>query len=840
MSPPAVEVRSPEISPPECSSATLQNPQLKPDQFDSSFSFPPFCPGDLLGDQLRVSSFSSSDPSGLDLKSTSNSQRAARSRPRLTKVRKRVQHTRSKVGSSVVSSNDEVVFLGDSSNFDSGFVFGANRNDDDSNSGDRVFTKNVHKQFDSGKVENDVFVFGAKLSKEASNSETSYNKCEDSSVNYENLVAEDGVKMKSEWKWENFMNAEKLDSDGGRMKVDSVTTDAVNNNVETVSVADTIDLASTVNADEGELDKSVGKAGTDSCSNLKTGNNDFLNNLGSSVSDFGVKMKSESIPEFQKAEASNVNFGRDVFVFGSSSLNEVTKRRRQKGRSKTPFTLPDEMKNLNINDSGNISGCEKPECSKAAFAEASFSSNDCDKPPGSSNRCPGNTNSHSSEGLAGSTGKTLEDNPESSDKCKTELQSGCEFSSAFASCSSTEPFNFLSGCFVRSDECQFPQPCVNDTLHVQKDPTTSSVSFQCQSNDNPHVVHLDEVGKHDENGPLDTSINLSTSSEFKIPQWDPSSFKENLFSDLNRISVSSIKSKLNKTKKKKTRGNLRQTKWQDKESKDDDNSQINLDSPGSCTPMDFSPYQETISVDQYSRDMPGESSHVVNSSTPWTTNSINENDVPSTGRKVTDAHNGIWKCSEPSEGSFRHHRDGVSLNSNEGFDSRNETVCSSPKTEQCCSCSSGVAGGVSREHTAGFNFVSDTLESNCRKKIDSEDACRKSFTFSASAVMGASLSATKSRHGKKNNKKFNHNAFVISPSPDMKLGPSFEFSSIASSSLHSEASCKLEAEEKLKQGHSFSAAIQETCEKWRLRYFSRQINFIVVFLTDFSPFYLYN
>lgn len=836
MSPPAVELRSPAISPPpECSSATLLNTELKPHQLDTSFSFPAFCPGDS---QQRVSSFSASDPNGLDLKSTSNSQRAARSRPRFTKVRKRVasQHARSKVGSSEVSSNDEFLFLGDSLKFDSGFVFGANR-DDNSNSGNRVSSDDVHKNPDSGKVENEVFVFGAKLNKWTSSSGTSDNKCEQSSLNCENLVADDGGKMKAEWKWENSMKAEKLDSGGGEMKMDIVTTNAMNHNAESVSVAETIDLASTVNEEEGELDKSVGKAGADSCSNRKTGNYDYLKksfdskfvfgdnwfdattNVGSSVSDFGVK-KTENIAEFQKAEANNVNFsceeGRDVFVFGSSSLNEVKKGRRMKGRHKTWFTLPDEMNNLNINDSGNINA-EKPGCSNANFAETSSSSNRCDKPSVSSNGCLGNNISLSSEVPAGFTGRTFEDNPESSGKSKTERQSSCEFSSAFEGCSSSEPFNFLSRCFASCDGCQSSQPCVNDTLHVQKASTSSSFSsadFQCQSNDNPQV-HLDEVGKNDEHGPFDASKNLNTSGEFKIPQWDPSSFKENLFSDLNRNSVSSIKNKMNKTKKKKVRGNLRQTKWQDKVSKDDGSSEINLDSPGSCTPMDFSPYQETISVDEQPRDMPGESSPLVNSSAPWTVNSTvctNENDVLLTGRKVTDAHDGIWKYSEPSEGSFGHHRDGISVHSFEGFESRNERVCSSLKTEQCCS--SGFAGGVSTEPTAGVNLSSDTLENNCRKKADSEG---KSFTFSASSSIQASVSGTKSQHRKKNKKKSNHTTFVISPSPDIKFGPSFELSFIPSSSLHSEASGKLEAEGKLKQGHPFLTSIQETCEKWRLR-----------------------
>ncbi|XP_038881868.1 uncharacterized protein LOC120073225 [Benincasa hispida] len=822
MSPPAVELRSPAVSPPpECSSATLLNVELKPHQ---------------------PHSFSASDPSGLDLKSTSNSQRAARSRPRLTKVRKRVasQHARSKVGSCEVSSNDGFLFLGGSLKFGSGSVFGGN-GDDNSNSGNKVSTGDVHKKLDCGKVENEVFVFGAKLSNSATSSETSDGKCEQSSVNCENLVADDGGKIKAEWKWDNFMNAEKLDSGGGEMKMDSVTTDAMNNNAESVSVAETIDLASAVNAQEGELDKSVGKGVADSCSDLETGNYDYLKksfdskfvfgdswfdattNVGNSVSDFGVKMKTESIAEFQKAEASNVNFsceeGRDVFVFGSSSLNEVKKGRRLKGRPKTLFTLPDEMNNLNINDSGNTNGCEKPECSNATFAETSSSSNCCDKPSGSSNGCPKNNTSFSSEVPAGFSGRTFEDNPENSGKSKTELQSGCEFSSAFEG-SSAEPFNFLSGCFASCDECQSPQPCVNDTLDVQKASTPSSFSsadFPCQSNDNSQV-HLDEVGKNDEHGPFDASNNLNTSGEFKIPQWDPLSFKENLFSDLNRNSVASIKSKLNKTKKKKVRGNLRQAKWQDKVSKDDGSSEINLDSPGSYAPMDFSPYQETISIDQHPRDVPGESSPLVNSSAPWTTNSTvctNENDVLLTGRKVTDAHDGIWKYNEPSEGSFGHHRDGISVHSFEGFDSRNERVCSSLKTEQCCS--SSFVCGVSTEPTAGVNLSSDTLENNCNKKADSGEICGKSFTFSASSSIQASFLGTKSRHRKKNKKKSNHNTFVISPSPDIKFGPSFEFSSIASSSLHSEASGKLETEGELKQEHPFSTAIQETCEKWRLR-----------------------
>ncbi|KAA0067891.1 Heat shock protein DnaJ with tetratricopeptide repeat, putative isoform 1 [Cucumis melo var. makuwa] len=816
MSPPAVELRSPVISPPpECSSATLLNTELEPHQFHSSFSFPAFSARDS---QQGASTFPASDPSELDLKSTFNSQRPARSRPRLTKVRKRVasQHARWKLGSCEVSSNDEFLSFGDSLKFDSGFVFGGNR-DENLNFGNRVSCDNVHKKLDRRKVENQVFVFGAKLS----NSENSDNKCEQSSVNCENLLADDGGKKKAEWKWENCMNVEKLNSGGVEMKIDSVTTDAMNNNAESVSAAETIDLAATINAEEGELDESVGKAGADSCSNLKTENYDCLKksfdstfvfgdnwfdaktNIESSVSDFGVKMKTESIAEVQKVESNSVNFsceeGIDVFVFGSSSLNEVKKGRHWKGRPKTLFTLLDEMDNLNINDSGNIKALEKPECSNATFPETCSSFNCCDKPSVSSNGCLGNDTSISSEVPAGFTGRTSEDNPESSGKSKTEFQSG------FESCSSAEPFNFMPGCFVSCNGCQSPQPCVNDTLHVQKastSPSFSSADFQCQSNDNPQV-HLDEVGKNDEHCPFDASNNLNASGEFRIPQWDPLSFKENLFLDLNRNSVSSIKSKQNKTKKKKVRGSLRQTKLQDKVSKDNGSFEINLDSPGSCTPMDFSPYQETISVDQHPRDMPGESSPLVNSSAPYTTNPTvctNENDVLLTGRKVVDAHDGIWKYSKPSEGSFGHHENGISVHSFEGFDSRNERVCSSLQTEQCCS--SGFASGPT---------------ANCRKTADSGEICGKSFTFSASSSIQASVSGTKSRQRKKNKKKSNHNTFVISPSPDIMFGQSYEFSSIASTSLHSEASSKLEAEGKLKQGHPFSTAIQETCEKWRLR-----------------------
>lgn len=905
MSPAAVELRSSVISPPsECPSAAPQNPELKPQRFDSSFSFPAFCPGDLQGGQQGVSSFSCSDPSGPGLKSASNSHPVARSRPRLAKVRKRVasQHARSKVGPCEVSSslgnsgcsNDGFVFSGDASKSDGSFVFGANRNGD-SNSGERVSTNNVRKESDSGKLENEVFVFGSKLSHRAS---SSGNECEQSYANCENLVADDGVKTKASWKRENLINVEKLHSGGGRLKMDSVTTDATNNsNEESVPVADTIDLSSTVNAKEGELGKSVGKAGTDCCSNLKTGNDDYLKksfdskfvfgnswfnestNVGSPVFDFGVKMKAESIAEFQKAEASNVNFsceegrtlkehlGRDAFVFGSSSLNEVMEGRglnernlnsidvrdsassnvtagnlesdtnmnrgstesnnisESVSRPKTIFTLPDEMKNLNINDSGNMNGYEKPECSNTTFTETFSSFKGFEKPSDFSNGCLGNTNFHCSEGLAGFINSTFEDDPESSGKNKPEFQSGFEFSSHFmGGCSSSEPFSFLSGCSVSCDGCQFPQPCVNDTMQPKKATTTSSfssASFQCQSNDNPYGVPMAKGGKNDKDGPLDTSNNLSSSTEFRIPQWDPSSFKENLFSDLNRNSASSIKNKLNKTKKKKTRGNLRQTNRQDKVSKDDESSQINLDSPGSCTPMDFSPYQETISVDKYSRDMPGESSHLVNNSAPWTPNSTactNENDeVLLTGRKVTDEYNGTWKCSEPNEESIGHRGDGIYVHSFEGFDSRNETVRSNPITEQ--SCMSGFAKGASIEPIVTLNLTSDTLESNCGKQSGLEDTWDKSFTFAASSAIQTNLSATKSRHRKKNRKKSDHSVFVISPSPDMKFGSSFEFSSFAGSSLHSEAASNLEAEEKFKPGPSFSTAIQETCEKWRLRYF---------------------
>lgn len=335
-------------------------------------------------------------------------------------------------------------------------------------------------------------------------------------------------------------------------------------------------------------------------------------------------------------------------------------------------------------------------------------------------------------------------------------------------------------------------------------------------------------------------------TDFKTPKWDAScSFTAELLPGLNKKLEFSAKSRSVKDKgSKKTRGRhpvvakpCLQTDFVQKEN----SSQENPDSPGLYSPMDFSPYLETVATDPCSREtslISNDSSQQESNCAPSSAHSISPNDAKAdlaASREGLDIKEGQEICREPNEQSSEYH---IEMGIDElNYGARAE--CYHPETNQECSSSgAGVAGVASVEAGAGFGSNMEKQESNNRVQYcfasGFEDMSEKKFTFSALSSAHCSISA-KRQSRKKNRTKVGHNSFVITPSPDVNLGSSsvqfFPLSSTPSSvgivedkkgnisiSQNKWENRSEQDEEQVKQrSTTVSAALQEACEKWRLR-----------------------
>ncbi|XP_010544838.1 PREDICTED: uncharacterized protein LOC104817287 isoform X2 [Tarenaya hassleriana] len=150
-------------------------------------------------------------------------------------------------------------------------------------------------------------------------------------------------------------------------------------------------------------------------------------------------------------------------------------------------------------------------------------------------------------------------------------------------------------------------------------------SGSCSFGSNGFYPNDDDAveGQHDShaennNGNFSTNTTFGTSvssNTFKVPQWDPSSLKNSLFPETSKTPVVIGKNRLSKQKRsKKIREKLKQSKQnlpQDLAS-DAIHSQEKINSPGYCSPMDFSPYDDSKASSQFPTEAPSTSSKLSN------------------------------------------------------------------------------------------------------------------------------------------------------------------------------------------------------------------------------------
>ncbi|KAM3738949.1 hypothetical protein ACB098_09G168400 [Castanea mollissima] len=658
------------------------------------------------------------------------------------------------------------------------------------------------------------------------------------------------------------LNSEKGECDECREKSDC-DGDKVNAEAELVTerCADKNDLGSASVSEKREFGKKVSTLDCEINDMLKTGNvvelgknddQDFVfgfswfnlvsknlpkressENFENMVSDIEEMMKAESSSVKATAINFNINGNRSLndncdmgaFTFGSGSqksfgncgstttqISDLGSDVEGKGKtafesgsnvakasSTSPlFELPDEMRKMKIDDSENVDGADQTE--------------DADK-----NSCA---------------------NPGAAFVFRSSKEASDSLNQSSATCasigiSSSEPFTAQPEVSKDFNEVHFPQGQVNDdTLPNASAPPSSfsSIGFDLKPNISASAIHF--TGAH-ENKDGDCSTSNPDGSgvsftAFSTPKWDPSCFKETLFPEINKNSEFSVKNRSVKDKRsKKKRGKPKPPSLsKQKLGQEQDNvakessSQENPGTPGCYSPMDFSPYQETTAANPCSREASvtsQEFSHPDNNFEPSDLHSEVHND-PKDENLANAAGVDINKREQRNEENFCC-RNGSSFGSDcssKGFFSGAETTFSGSKTEQFCS-SSG-AGVASTDTRTDFSLNMERQENNCKTPFyfgsSLEDTKERRFTFSASSSAQGSLPATamKRSYKKKSRAKVGRDSSLDTRSSAAQLSPRTNPSSLF------DKEHKSEVHEQVKQGHiSYSAAIQEACEKLRLR-----------------------
>lgn len=514
-----------------------------------------------------------------------------------------------------------------------------------------------------------------------------------------------------------------------------------------------------------------------------------------------IKLSGKSFGNCGSTTTQISDLGSDVEGKGKTAFESSSNV--AKASSTSPlFKLPDEMRKMKIDDSENVDGADKTE--------------DADK------------NSCANPGAAfvfRSSKKASDPLNQSSATC------------ASIGISSFELFTAQPEVGKDFNVGHFPQGQVNDDtlLNASAPPSSfSSVGLDLKPNISASAIHF--TGAHESKDGDCSTTNPDGSgvsfTAFSTPEWDPSCFKENLFPEINKNSEFSVKNRSVKDKRsKKKRGKPKPPSLsKQKLGQEQDNvakessSQENPGTPGCYSPMDFSPYQETTAANPCSREASvtsQEFSHPDNNFEPSDLHSEVYNDLKDenlANAAGVDINKREQRCRELNEENFccRNGSFFGSDCSSKGFFSGAETTFSSSKTEQFCSSSS--AGVASTDTRTDFSLNTERQENDCKTPFcfgsSLEDTKERHFTFSASSSAQGSLPATamKRSYKKKSRAKVGRDSSLDTRSSAAQLSPRTNPSSLF------DKEHKSEVHERVKQGHiSHSAAIQEACEKLRLR-----------------------
>ncbi|KAJ8635625.1 hypothetical protein MRB53_009892 [Persea americana] len=290
--------------------------------------------------------------------------------------------------------------------------------------------------------------------------------------------------------------------------------------------------------------------------------------------------------------------------------------------------------------------------------------------------------------------------------------------------------------------------------------------------------------------------------DFRTPRQDTSScsFRESLFGHQN-VEFSAKQGTFKEMKPKKRRGKLGRKNAENK-------SQVNpeLGSPRSYSPMDFSPYQETLTGDQCSRETSaasGESIPLESSNTHEAVPMDVRDDLlaPAQPLNVNDVD---LKHGELNEEGSKHHADG-DLGS-EGLPSENENAeCKNDVNIAAMGTEAGLSSSTVERQACDaemlFHFASS-----------SEGVGETNFTFAATPSSQRPSSVAKRHYRKKNLMKELNQGRVCSSTSQLDLGQSLRGDSFA---FQNEANKEPVSKRDSMPTAAATASAQEACEKWR-------------------------
>ncbi|KAL1152950.1 hypothetical protein V6Z11_A09G143700 [Gossypium hirsutum] len=778
MSPPAVEFRSQDaFSTNAKPSSAPQNPEPTPHNFTK---FP-----HSNHSQKNLGNAGEFDCGfGFDSRSGFHSKSAARIRPRLVKVRKQFngkvrtgecevdsgfnpfkhsgQGSRP-VGTSGNPSSSESMNRVNSDNSNnnisdnnnSSFVFGANNGSDRESSGHAEVENRNEEPL--GKFETVDFVFGADL--RGGMEKLGSEKCEQFGFVFGANGSDGRVKLNPE-KGESSDSSVSLDGCEGKIKLETGLQGSNNSNLDFTFGSSKSNLASNLDLEKPDFGESLkvpdfcaagfvfGSSQSDLKPTFSSHKIEPTNVVGGSSSTFGASNLNSS--SFILERRSGENLGQPICSdFGKMNVEGETRSQKM------------EPSAVNFNANGSESWIGNSANSFFVFGATSYksSSNECKDGINSSSEKFGVSarNVHSSKNIGG-TNSTRDSDTEANPE---------------AIC--------LSG-------------HVKDDLELNGTDAWSSLNLNSQVNTGVINAALVGTERNDENcsiGTLDQSE--ISSSDFRTPKWNPSSFKENLFPEVDRKLEFGVKSSLTKEKRsKKMRGKSRKSSlhkhWtQQYNVPQESSSQENQDSSQCYSPMDFSPYQEIAEADQ----LPKESAQ----------------------------DEGDQKCSKPNKENFGYDHQRTFF----GDGPSREPVCESETAPSAfksdCFSSSSAAGIAGAEGLNGTQENKQRTESCFSSGMEDE----RKFTFSATSTSGqGSLSLRKRQLRNKSKVKIGNASFTITSVLDVQGG---------SSSVQFSPCDPVECEQKDKFTHhskeendqfkqrsnSFTAAVHEACEMWRLR-----------------------
>lgn len=712
-------------------------------------------------------------------------------------------------------------------NFDNlGFAFGADRNNSTASlSGEKKeSTGNAGK---SGDTHNVKFVFGANQSDSVAN------------LNSDNTMGNlgfDGGKIMTEAK---YGKHEKVGFVFAANQINLASNSNMEKNADNCKMKNGVGAKIEKNDDEGFV---FGASRSNLASNLKCKKKESVVSGAGSISDDGGKVKVETETRLQNMKAAGLNL--NLTEVGSSILDDNFSSLDKAETNKLNSESSKSCSNFGKTQSGNLFDVGNEKCDFAFRSSDNvttpFGTGSVFELPDEMNRLNINDNS---------TNESKDSNDadnffvfRSGTKASCSSAGGCTSNIASGSngISSTKPYASQAGLGESPNVGEF-QGQANDDTNPNGAATPSPFSsgglgFQ-PSNGVSEAPSLGSGEQKDGCSSTTTPDVLGASfTDFKTPKWDPSCFRADLFPRLNKSLDFRAKRRSIDSRPKKTRGKLKQhTLAKHGPGKDplpkESSLQINLDSPGS--PMDFSPYQETVVADQLTRETFGisseSSSHIESNSAPHATaSSVEKNEhIAAVGDGFSSDKGGRIFSKPNEDGSWYHSaKDFVTDSHLEEFVSEAETAHPSSINEQVCS--NNGAGVTAADAGAGFTY--NTEKQFCFSGL--EDICEGNFTFSATPSGQGNLSATKRQYRKYRGMKVGGNPLNINPSSNVNVASASVNSSFASTSLHlgtiqrqkgdsshfqtnGESKSKEDGQVK-EESFSASSAARE-CEKWRIR-----------------------